>query len=71
MIYQVRAVLYFDGEDEANDFIHDCQIAAGKSITINPGQENEEHAFIEKIINNHDENPVLSCSIVSTFEPIY
>ena len=57
MIYQIRANLLFDIEDEANDFYHDCEIAQSKTIIVNPGTPEAEHSLIEKILSNHELNP--------------
>lgn len=64
MIYQVRANLFFDIQDEANDFYHDCQLALLKSTMVNPDSENTEFATIELIENYHDENPNQPCSLL-------
>lgn len=61
MIYQVRANLYFDEKDEAEDFYHDCEIAFPKSTLINPDSENTEHGTIELIQNYHDKEPNSAC----------
>ena len=64
MIYQVRANLFFDEEDEATDFYHDCEIAYLKSTICNPDTDAAEYSIIELIENHHDENPNESCSII-------
>jgi len=64
MIYQVRANLYFDDEDEARDFYHDCQVALGKAAVIHPGGLNEEFSLIELIENHHDEHPRAPCDCI-------
>lgn len=65
MLYQVRANLYFEEEDEATDFYHDCQLAFAKSTLVNPDSENEEASTIELIQNHHDEDPNGACNSVT------
>jgi len=65
MIYQVRANLYFESEDEANDFYHDCELAFAKSTLVNPDSENEESSRIELIENHHDQDPNEPCHVVA------
>lgn len=67
MIYQVRANLFFDEEDEAKDFYHDCELALPKGTLINPDQPNLEFSAIELIDNNHDQDPNQPC-IIRAFE---
>ena len=66
MFYQVRANLYFDKEDEAVDFYHDCVLALAKTDLINPNQENIEFSIIERINNNHDQDPNQPCELVAS-----
>jgi len=66
MIYQVRASLYFDEEDEARDFYHDCENAYVKSIICNPNTEASEYSIIELIENHHDEDPNGPCNLLSS-----
>ena len=65
MIYQVRANIFFDVEDEAIDFYHDCEVAFPKGISVNPDTEASEFSIIELIRNHHDENPNAPCSIIA------
>jgi len=71
MIYQVRANIYFDKQDEAKDFFHDCELAFPKGIAVNPGSDNGEYSIIELIENHHDEDPNAPCSLIeiATNEP--
>lgn len=75
MFYQVRANLYFDEEDEAKDFYHDCELAYLKSIICNPGTEAAEYSIIELIENHHDDDPNGPCHVIRSltelppFEP--
>lgn len=62
MIYQVRANLFFDKEDEARDFYHDCELALAKSRTLNPNKRNTELGVIELIENHHEDDPHSECS---------
>lgn len=64
MIYQVRANLFFASQDEANDFLHDCELALAKSTNVNQGEPNEELSIAELIENHHDENPNAPCSLL-------
>jgi len=63
MKYQVRANLYFDERDEAEDFFHDCQLALPKSIVLNPATPNQEPGRIELLENHHDEDPNTPCEL--------
>lgn len=65
MIYQVTANLYFNIEDEAKDFFHDCELAYHKAIPVNPGNDNAEFNTIELIENHHDEDPNQSCTLLN------
>lgn len=62
MIYEVKARLFFDSQDEARDFYHDCELAFAKAIVCNPGAIEEEPSEIESIENHHDESPNAPCS---------
>lgn len=66
MFYQVTANLFFEKEDEAVDFYHDCQLALAKTGVINPDAENIEFSVIERIDNNHDQDPNQPCEIIET-----
>lgn len=66
MIYQVRANLYFDKEDEADDFYHDCELAYLKSIICNPDTLAAEYGIIQLIGNNHDQDPNEPCTLIET-----
>jgi len=68
MIHQVRANLFFDEEDEAVDFYHDCELAFAKSTLINPDAVNLEWSTIELIENNHDHDPNEACHCVSHYD---
>lgn len=57
MIYQVRVTVFFDIEDEAQDFYHDCELALAKGTSINPSSPNAEFSTIERILSNHDLDP--------------
>lgn len=69
MKLQVRANLFFDKEDEAEDFYHDCEVAYPKSITINPNTPEAELATIELILNKHDEDPNIPCELLKSLPP--
>lgn len=69
MIYQVRANLFFDKEDEARDFYHDCAVAYPKSIPVNPGSPNAELPTVELIENHHDEDPNIPCALIASYPP--
>lgn len=60
-IYQVRANLYFAEEDEAIDFLHDCELAFFKALDIRPDQPEAEFSTIELIENHHNQNPTAPC----------
>ncbi len=55
MKYEVRAVLFFEEEDEARDFFHDCRTALAKAIVINPCAPNQECSRADLIHCVHDE----------------
>ena len=64
MFYRVQALLAFDEEDEAKDFFHDCEIALGKAITINPGTLVSEPSFTQLEECHHNEPDPLECAII-------
>jgi len=64
MIYEVRARLFFDIEDEGKDFYHDCQLAITKSRTINPDMPDQEVGTIALIKNRHEHDPNEPCEIM-------
>ncbi|MBA7589329.1 hypothetical protein ES708_31411 [subsurface metagenome] len=66
MIYEVQAKILFDKEDEARDFYHDCETALPKGTNINPNQENEETSAILLLENNHSQDPIQPCRIISS-----
>ena len=63
MIYEVRATMFFDQEDEALDFFHDCEVALPKSTVVNPGQPNQECSQANLIECHHDNRPPESCDL--------
>lgn len=65
MIWRVDTSLFFDIEDEARDYYHDSMLALAKAITINPGQENEEHSTIEWHRCSHNEEPSSPCVLIA------
>ena len=65
MIYQVRANFFFDIEDEAWDFFHDCEMAWPKTMTVNPNGEDIEPSVAELIENHHDEDPNAPCNLLA------
>lgn len=65
MIYQVTATLFFEVEDEAVDFYHDCELAFAKSTIINPEAPNIEYSQISLIHNNHDLDPNQPCELIA------
>lgn len=64
MIYEVRARLLFDVEDEAKDFYHDCELAFDKAVTINPDTINREDSTFEMLENHHNEDPNQPCVLL-------
>ena len=66
MIYQVRANLYFDKEDEARDFYHDCELAYLKSTICNPDTQAAEYGIIQLMENHHDQDPNEPCTLIET-----
>jgi len=66
MIYEVRARLLFDVEDEAKDFLYDCERALAKATTISPDSLAIEYSTIEEIENHHDEEPNEPCVLLSS-----
>ena len=61
MFYQVIASLFFEAEDEARDFYHDCEVALPKSSTINLEDPNFEQGSITLLQCFHDEEPNRPC----------
>jgi len=64
MFKRVTANLFFTREDEGEDFYHDCEIAFGKAVTINPGQPNSEHSHIVIQECYHDQSPSIPCIVL-------
>lgn len=62
MIYEVRATMFFDEEDEARDFFHDCEIALEKAIVVNPDTPNQQCSTADLILCRHDEHPTQPCT---------
>jgi len=61
MIYEVTATLFFNTEDEAKDFYHDCEIALAKAIVVKPDQPDQQCSVIERIGCRHDLSPPEPC----------
>lgn len=66
MIYQVRANFFFNEEDEARDFYHDCEMAFPKTMIVNPTENNAEVSIVELILCHHDEDPLSPCTVLAT-----
>jgi len=64
MIYEVRATLFFEEADEADDFFHDCQTALPKSIVVHPCEANMEFGTIDKLECHHEEDPNAPCHVI-------
>jgi len=64
MFYRVTADILFQIPDEGTDFFHDCEIALGKGVTINPGQPNEEKSRILWQRCYHDDDPTKPCEVI-------
>ena len=66
MIYEVQAKLLFDEEDEANDFLYDCERALAKSTVISPDSLAAEYGLIKLIENHHSDEPNAPCSLLQS-----
>jgi len=64
MIYRVTMDLYFDDEDQANDFYHDGEVALPKSVVINPALPGQENGYIRLHQCEHELQPPLECTII-------
>lgn len=64
MIYEVRATMFFNEEDEANDFMHDCFSALPKAIVVKPGETDQQCSEADFIECRHDTNPNEPCTLV-------
>jgi len=64
MIYEVRATLFFEEKDEADDFYRDCEVAIPKSIVVHPCEENMEFSTIDEAECRHDEDPNAPCHVI-------
>lgn len=67
MIYEVRARLFFTLKDEADDFIHDIDVAMSKAVVVHPDEPNQQGCICELIKCFHDETPVkpcISCGVI-------
>lgn len=65
MIYEVRAIMFFATEDEADDFFHDCEVALPKATVVNPGQPNQQCSESDLIKCQHDDHPSEPCTLNS------
>jgi len=65
MIIQVTATMFFDQEDEARDFFHDCLTALPKATVINPGQPDQQCSYADFIGCRHDEHPHEPCTLAT------
>ena len=63
MIYEVRAIMFFDEQDQARDFFHDCEIALEKAVVVNPGQPNQQCSEADFIECRHDDHPPEPCTL--------
>jgi len=63
MIYEVRATMFFDIENEADDFFHDCEVALPKATVVNPDQPNQECSRADLIKCHHDDHPPEPCTL--------
>lgn len=63
MIYEVRATMFFNQEDEADDFFHDCEVALPKATVVNPGQPSQECSTADLIKCRHDDHPPEPCTL--------
>ena len=66
MIYEARARLFFEEEDEATGFMFDCINALSKSIVLNPDKPNVEFGECALIENHHDEAANGPCVFIQT-----
>lgn len=64
MIYEVRAVMFFDSENEARDFFHDCEIALPKATVVKPGQPDQQYSWADRLYCGHDKTPPTPCSLL-------
>ena len=55
MKYRVRLDLSFDDEVDARALMEYAGVLAGKAVSINEGQENEEISYCDLEICRHDE----------------
>lgn len=65
MIYEVRATMFFTSEDEASDFLFDCETALPKAIILNACQPDQECSRVELIRCFHDEIPHQPCEAIT------
>ena len=63
MIYEIRAIMFFDTLDEAMDFFTDCEMALPKATVVNPCAENQECSFADAILCHHDNHPPEECTL--------
>lgn len=65
MLHRVTANFFFDIDDEARDFYHDCTIALAKAITINPDLPQEAHSTCDWEECHHDQPDPTRCVILA------
>ncbi len=66
MMYRVRVDLSFDGEVDARAVMDYARDLAGRAVSINEGQANEEVSFCDLELCGHDEG--LPCTRLERLE---
>ena len=66
MKYRVRVDLSFDGEADAQSVMNYAKTSAGKAVSINEGEPNEEISFCDLELCRHDEG--LPCEKLERIE---
>ncbi len=66
MKYRVRADLSFDSGEDAQSLVDYARTLAGKAVSINEGNGNEEISFYDLEICRHDEG--LPCTRLDRLE---
>ena len=68
MKYRVRVDMSFDNEDDARSLMNHAKTMAGKAISLNEGEVNEEISYADIHLCGHDESPPKPCQNIESVE---
>ena len=68
MKYRVRVDLSFSSEADARSVMNYAKTLAGKAVSINEGEVNEEISYVDVHLCGHDESPPQPCQNMERVE---